>query len=414
MSRAKRLVTSLLLACVIVAGLILPSAGLAQDAFHITFGTSNDPQGRNTDGSSFAVQTENNDIVVAGNGASLWTDYGVSHTNPLIARISPDGKLRWQRIYREMEDQYVKAFVSRGEEQYMVLQRRVRNDIRSSITLRRIDKWGNISGVIGTLEGIWVLEILPVVDDEQIYFLIAAKKGATSSHAQSADVRLYRLDLQGQISEMSLAGSVDNIQNLQRLSKQEFLFAQQRRGSDLVFDGHQVIEMHTDVVRLSKTGEMEVLFTLSDKLCEQIVVSGDRVFCTEYRSFRRGLINDAIVAYSLDGRELWRHEIESNVSVGQMQPLHSGKLLYSSRLDKNLTINRRSRNGNLEWRQDLRSAGQYTFISAIQTLKDGRLAVLGSTGPWNGFVSTDTDAMLLVMDASGDEIRMPEVVSSVN
>ena len=97
-----------------------------------------------------------------------------------------------------------------------------------------------------------------------------------------------------------------------------------------------------------------------------------------------------------------------------MLPLDSGEVVYSLRDVRETNVIGLNGVGSQVWRQAARSAGEYTFISAIQRLRNGRLAFLGSTGPWNGFVSTDTDAMLLVVDAFGNALNTAPIVSAVN
>ena len=406
MSSSNRSIRCFLFVCTIAAVLTLPSAALAQSAFHVTFGTSSDLHGRNADGATFVVQTDSKDIVVAGSGASFWSDTGRSHTNPLVARISSDGTLQWQRIYKDLENHRVTAFVSQGEEQNMLLEKSVHGKHLTSVTLRRIDRRGNTSEVIGSLEGYYVSKTISVIDGDQSYFLIVARKGG-SAYEYNSDLQLFRLDLQGQVTELGFASGIDSVLRLKHLGGQEFLFTRWRQGLG-------ANKMHTDFMRLGKTGETELLFTLSDRACNEVAASGNRIFCVLYIQGRRGLANDALVAYSLGGKELWRHEIASNSNIGPMRALDSGELLYSFRQDKDPTIIRRNRAGEIVWRQIVRSTGQYTFVSAIESLQDGRLAVMGSTGPWNGYVSMDRNAMLLVMDTSGDDPKMPEIVSTIN
>jgi uridylate kinase len=61
----------------------------------------------------------------------------------------------------------------------------------------------------------------------------------------------------------------------------------------------------------------------------------------------------------------------------------------------------------------MHSTGEYVFLTAIETLRDGRLAFLGSTGSFGAFVSTDTDAMLLVADSSGNDLTALQIVSTI-
>jgi hypothetical protein len=123
--------------------------------------------------------------------------------------------------------------------------------------------------------------------------------------------------------------------------------------------------------------------------------------------------DDVIVAYSLAGQELWRRDLQRHQSVWQMVLLESGDLIYSYATSEDPIVNRVSPSGDLIWSQTLHSAGQFTFLGGIELLRDGRLAFLGSTGPRNGFVSEDTNAMLVVTGTSEGDLSGSEIVSSV-
>ena len=180
-------------------------------------------------------------------------------------------------------------------------------------------------------------------------------------------------------------------------------------------NGRPVLDMHTDFLRLKSTGAAELLLRVTDRLCHNAVASLDRVVCVEVPLLRTDQTNDAIVAYSVDGRELWRRALELSVHVEHMKLLDSGELLYAYHEGKNVAVIRINSSGNQVWKRTLRSAGQYTFLSAIEVLRDGRLALLGATGPWNGFTSMDTNAMVIVTgisDTDGGQ-ETPEVVSHI-
>ncbi len=280
-------------------------------------------------------------------------------------------------------------------------------------TLRRIDARGNTSEVLGTLEGFRVLETIPVIDGELTHFVMSAKKGRDDLEAHAADVQLIRLDLQGRIKELSLAGGIKTVQHLQHLGAQELLFSQWHQGNHVV-DGPPVTGMHTDIMRLSRNGETEILLTMADYiLCGHVLASRNRIICAEFPSLRTDQTNDAIVAYSAEGQELWRRNLERSVHVQQIQLLESGELIYSHRHSENTIVDRLSSTGEPLGSRTLRSSGQYTFLSVIEPLKDGRLALAGATGPFNPVGSTDTNAMLLVTGTSASDLDAPEIVSNV-
>jgi hypothetical protein len=403
-----------LLTLIIVASLSLGTSIAAEGAFHLTIGTTGDPRGRNTDSVTFVVETESGDIVIAGNGGSRWSDDGVgNHTSPLIARINANGDLQWQRVYDDLESHRITALISDGEEQYIVLEQSLRGNLVSVVTLKRIDEQGNPSDVIGTLEGFWVVQTIPVVDGDLSYFLLAAKKGATSREAYASAVQLFRLDLQGRITEMDFAGSFDFVEHLQHVGGQEFLLSRSGRGREVVVDGRQTLEVDTDILRLDRSGEIDLLFTLVNRMCRHVAVSQDQVLCTEYVAFTRQPPFGAIVAYTPSGEELWRRDFEPNVEIRQMHALASGDVLVAYQQGENTIVSRHNSVGDAVVSHTMHSTGEYVFLTAIETLRDGRIAFLGSTGSFGAFASTDTDAMLLVADSSGNDLTALQIVSTI-
>jgi hypothetical protein len=382
------------LALTIAAG-VAPSFAVAQGTFHLTFGTTGSPRGRDADAATFVVETDSGDLVVAGQGASYFSDDGIGiRTNPMVARIDSRGVLQWQRVYTDMENQRILALASRGEEQYMVLAQPEPNIVLNAVALRRVDAAGNPSEVLGTIEGISVLGTMPAVDEKLTGFFIAGKRGATPLAAHAADVELLQIDLQGRVTQMSFESGVFHIQHLQQVGGREFLYYKHNEH---------------EIVRLSRAGETKVLATTLDGSCKALVASRDRIICSQTRWMK----DDVIVAYSLAGQELWRRDLQRHQSVWQMVLLESGDLIYSYATSEDPIVNRVSPSGDLIWSQTLHSAGQFTFLGGIELLRDGRLAFLGSTGPRNGFVSEDTNAMLVVTGTSEGDLSGSEIVSSV-
>ena len=408
-SSSKRLI-GLVVAVSAIGGAYAPSgAGVAQDGFHITFGTTGDPSGRNADSAAFLVETVSGDIVVAGNGASFSSDDGRRSSNPMVARTNTRGELRWQRVYADLANQSIIAFASHGEEQYLVLERLQPwpLDNVNTVTLRRIDERGAASEALLTLDGFRALDARPVFHAELSHFLIAG--------TGSAGLQILHVDLQGHVTESSLVRGLERIQQVQAFGEQDFLVSRSLQAHEHVVNGRPVLDMHTDLIRLKSTGEAELLLRLTDRLCRHAVASLDRVVCVEVPLLRTDQTNDAIVAYSVDGSESWRRALERSVYVEHMKLLDSGDLLYAYHEEENVAVSRVSSSGNQVWKRTLRSAGQYTFLSAIEVLRDGRLALVGATGPWNGFTSMDTDAMVIVTGISEPDLgqETPEVVSHI-
>ena len=134
----------------------------------------------------------------------------------------------------------------------------------------------------------------------------------------------------------------------------------------------------------------------------------------EYKPYKRGLVNDTLVAYTFAGEELWRVELDADANVGPLLALDSGDLVYVDHRDRNPTIAQRDRTGGIVWEQTLKSAGEYAHVNEIDMLKNGRLAIVGWTGPPGMFVAQDTDALLLVSAPLGGELLVPAVRSAIH
>jgi hypothetical protein len=408
-SGSKRLI--LLLGAAAIGGGYAPShVGGAQNAFHVTFGTSGNADGGNADGAAFLVETTGGDIVVAGSGASFWSDDGRRFSNPMLARFDGRGELRWQRVYVDLADQRVIAFASRGEDQYVVLEReqRLQRDASNEVTLRQIDESGIASEPLASLQGLRVLAARPVVEAGLLsHFIIAGSNGA--------GVQILRVDLRGLVTEAGSVRDFDRISHAGNLSEQDFLVSRLLLGHEHVLDGRAVIDNHTDLIRLRPTGEVKLLARVADKLCRHAAASSDQVVCVEAPLLRIDQTSDAIVAYSAAGQELWRRALAPGVYVEHMEFLASGDLLYAHREAQNVVVNLVDSSGRQVGTRTLRSTGPYTFLNTAEILRDGRLALAGSTGPWNGFTSTDTNAMLIVMSGSAGDLAQepPEIEANI-
>jgi len=408
---AKRL-TAFLLAATVAAAALSSRAIVAQDAFHVTFGTTGDPGSRYADGATFVVETDRGDIVVAGGGATYFSDDGITgRSYPLLARFSSRGELAWQRVYTDLESHRVMAVLSAGEEQYVVL----RDDSESSgpepvptpLSLRRVDQGGDVSESLGELQGFTVLEAFPITGAEP-YFLIVGIRPAAGSET-ALDVKLFRFDVRAKITEQRAPADIDSIQDFQHAGGGELLLSRWRPRGSAGASNRPLID--TEIVRMRGTGETEVVATIPERLCRSVASSPNRVFCVAYSP--EGTDQpDVLIAYSMGGTELWRHDLERGVRVEQMRALQSGELVYSYPRDMDAIVNRISTSGGLLWMRLLRSTGPYTYLLGIAPLRNGRLALFGFTGPSNAFGSMDTDAMLVVIDIADGDVGA-KIVSTV-
>jgi hypothetical protein len=390
----------LLAVAVTAAATVLSPAVRAQSSFHITFGTTGTPGNYYADHAGFLAETDGGDIVVAGTGASYASDTGRARTYPLIARVDPDGTLKWQRVYRNVENRNIAGLLAVGEEQFVLLRAHpmlsLPDDPPPEISLHRVSPSGDLSPSVGALGGFRTLEPFPVMDQDPHFIVLAARMVAAPS--PSLEAKLFRLDLRGRVTELASQAGIDSLENLTYAGEEQLLVSQTHSTSD----GVRVV-IRTDVTRLSSRGATEVVLTIADRMCRTLAASMTRYFCSEHEWPGTETSADTLVAYSSTGGVLWRHDLAPGTNVGLMRPVEPGGLVYSYLEGRDTMVARLSAAGELLWTRNLRSTGTHVFLAGIQALRGGRVAFLGSTGAFGVFESTDTDAMLVVADiADGD------------
>lgn len=395
----------------------LPAVSAAQGSFHLVFGVTGSSDGRDADAATAIVHTAGGDLVVAGSGASYASDDGRRNTHPLLARVGSDGVLRWQRIYDALENRDVIALGARGEEQFALLRKEsLVRDSRSDavnlvteVTLHRIDDRGNASDALATLRDLGSAEAVPVIADQELTQFLLFARGAPTGVSRPA-AQVFRVDLRGRVTAWSVTGALGNAQWPQQVGADEFVFAQQHQGPE---HAPGSVGPHTDLVRLHATGELEVVATVAEGLCYSVAASRNGMVCARAPLLRSDRSSDVIVAFSAAGQERWRRDLEPGVTVERMRLLDSGDLIYADRRAKHPAVSRLDPSGRLLWSRTMSSAGEYVFLADIDALDDGRLAFLGSTGPWNGFTSTDTSALLLVTGAPERDLGSLEPISNI-
>lgn len=400
-----------LLVAAALTGVTPPCTSLAQEPFHITFGTTGYPDSHFADDVGFIVESDSGDIVVAGTGASFFSDDRGGLSYPLIARVRADGELVWQRVYKELENQSVVGLLAVGEDQFVLLRealtRSAPRGLTTAVSLRRVSQSGDVSESLGTLGGFSTLEPFPVKGG-QPYFLIVGSR-VVPLPSLSRDVRLFRLDLQGNTVELASVPGSGSLVNVAYPGGEELLLSRWHS----VADG-PVGATRNEVTRVRLSGDTETAFTIDHRLCGSIAASLTRVFCVEHEWPQREATSEILVSYSLTGQVLWRRVLEPGVFVRVMRTVDSGGLIYSHIDGIDTIVTRRSQSGDVLWTQRLRSTGPRVFLRTIEQLRDQRLALLGSTGSFGAFVSTDTNAMLMVTEIADGDLGAPVVSTIVN
>lgn len=392
-----------------VAGAILAGAAATviaanteREVFQVIFGVRPSITAQHrygvTDSVNHIVEAPNGDIIVAGNGASSYTDTG-SRTKPMVARIDRAGNVLWRRIYDDLQDEDILAIAGKGDEQFILFKKDVedhsgRTRRTETLSLRRVDSAGNISRILGSKEGVQVYGAAAVIDTELKRFVFAGidAEGITYSRPEVRAVQLHEIDLNGNVRRLSFPEGITGLRMFQHVAGKEFIFF--RMGS---FYSHPL-----DISRVSDDGEVSQVIEWYDetKMPSHVIATESRIFViyqTDYRPEKY-----RILAHGADGSGLWHYDIEGIDRVMAASAARDGGVILSVNYEGNPLIFAVNPDGELQWSQRFRSAKANAGISAIAELSDGWLALGGSTSPGSGaFSSTDSDALLVVSGPDG-------------
>lgn len=371
-----------------------------REVFQVTFGTRPylGERSPTTDGGKFLVAANNGDVIVAGHGASTFTDTG-DRTKPMIARIDSSGHVIWRRLYDDLENHVVVALLSTGSQQYVVFKHDQRDKSggnsapRQRISLRQVDDDGLLSRELGHIGDLYVADVLAYKNEGRAGFLVTAlvTTGATFQRAFQRDISLFDLQLSGAVNRPAFPEGIGGARLLQRSVDGSLVFLRMKT----------YFTEPMGFVRLSPEGMLESLFSLDDNLISpmQLIATDDRLYMFETANWRNGFA--PITAYTRDGEVIWRKEIQGLSRFGQA--IRQGDdLLVAGSYEGNPVLIKLTAEGDRVWTRRFRSAKKDAHIARMEILEDGWLAVTGSTSPGGGaFVSTDSDAFLAVADPEG-------------
>lgn len=386
-----------------LAGFEARAADVDREIFQVIFGVRPALSAQHgygvTDSVNYIVEAPNGDIVVAGNGASSYTDTG-SRTKPMVARIDPSGNVLWRQIYEDLEDQEILAFAGRGDNQFMVFKKdnkarsgRTRNT--ETLSLRRVDSEGNMSRQLGAIDGVQVYGTAPVVNTKLERFVFASidAEGMTYTRPEIRDVRLHEIDLNGNVRRLAFPEGIKGLRMFQHVGNDNFVFL--RMGT--------FYTQPQGIARVNQDGEVDQVMEWYDevKMPSHVIATATRIFLIYQIDYREKKYR--ILAHAIDGSGLWNYDIEGVDRVVAATATRSGGLILSGSYEGNPLVFTVSPQGKLLWSQRFRSAKANAAIAAIKELSGGWLALAGSTDPGGGaFSSTDSDALLVVSGPGGD------------
>jgi hypothetical protein len=393
---------SLVVAINAVAGFDVQAANTDRETFQVIFGVRAALSAQHgygvTDSVKYIVEAPNGDIVVAGNGASSYTDTG-SRTKPMVARIDPSGNVLWRQIYEDLENQEILAFAGKGDGQFIVFKKRVedrsgRTRRTETLSLRRVDSDGNMSRELGGIDGVQVYGTAAVVNAEleRLVFAGIDAEGTPSPRPEIRDVRLHEIDLNGNVRRLAFPEGIKGLRMFQHVGNDNFVFL--RMGS--------FYSEPQDIARVNADGEVDQVIEWYDevKMPSHVLATASRIFLIYQIDYREKKYR--VLAHSIDGSGHWHYDIEGVDRVVAATATRTGGLILSGNYEGNPLVIAVSPQGEFQWSHRFRSAKANAGIAAISELSDGWLALAGSTSPGNAaFSSTDADALLVVSGPAG-------------
>lgn len=375
-----------------------------REVFQVTFGTRGfgDQRRSKTDAGKFVVEAEDGDIIVVGYGASYFTDTD-NDPNLMIARIDRSGNVVWRRIFDDLDDlknHEVMAVLPSGNNQYILFKQRVVN--RSSvgpalgqkISVREVHADGWLSRELGSIDDLYVSDVLPYEGAEKSGFLIMALNmaGATNQVAFKRDISLYDLWGNGTVTRPRFPEGIKGARLMQRDSTGNLIFYR----TETYFGGSG------DIVRASVDGSLFTLATIdSDSWYPVDLLATEQHIIMISRSVT-DIDAISITAFSHDGQIAWRKELREISRFGRAISQDEG-VVVSGSYEGNPILIRFTLDGERQWTRRFRSTKNDAYVEDVRVLSDGWLAVTGATLPGSSYLSSrDADAFLAVADANGE------------
>ncbi|MEM9387909.1 MAG: hypothetical protein AAGA68_22840 [Pseudomonadota bacterium] len=375
---------------------ISPILASAEQTFQVTFGTRLGPgeRGMVTDTGQLLVETHGGDLVVAGDGASQYTDTG-NHTKPMLARFDRTGELIYQHILEGFDNyRATELRADPGGETLLLVgpSQRLKDGTHSHPELVLLEIDGDGRTTRSSARRVDVLDPWAAVrgnDDPLVDLLLAAiPRGLTETQARAVLRRQYAFDGQGRWQRRSGATSASHPAMAQVTATGELVFLQ----------AYSKAALPKGVKKIDRQGRLTTLIAFDEEQSRsRVALTTTRIFLVS--SPARGR-ESTVSAYSIDGDLLWRQRIGPIDGQGRPLPLRDDGLLVTGSYEDVSVLIRLDSAGGIAWYERVRSTKRLASLERALELRDGSIAFTGSTsGFLGGFSSTDHDAFLVVTDA---------------
>lgn len=392
-------VMCLLLALALILGAV---AAHCAEPVHLTFGTRAPllDTRRAADSGSLVVELANGDMLVAGYGASRFTDVG-DQVMPMLARADRAGRLLWSRVYDELPHHQVLA-VAEHEGDILALTRGPMPGTtpydetrRSGLFLIRVPPGG---GVIEMRVAVGDLAAGDAVARElggQVVFLVAGKR--VDPHQDRSvytdPTRLFAVSTDATVQQLDFPDGFTRVESMTADRNSVLLFLGERRHGG---------RFKRSLV--ASTGASILWEVPLDGLAlglPQIAPTPGLIYLVGNPA--HGKSHLPLLAYRRGGQLAWCRSVTGFERRAVATPLRDGGVLLSGTDGWLARVSRLSDTAAEVWSRRFASAREKVHPVAAVELVDGAVALTGSTsaGGW-GLSSGDSDAFLMVSDGSGD------------
>ena len=358
------------------------------------------PKGGTTDEGRFLTESMNGDIIVAGYGASYYTDAAnLVEENPMLARFDRSGQMRWQRIHTDLSQYRIMALFSDQNGDFIVLE-----DIRLlfgrdsfpyyDVELRRIGDDGDLSEVVSRINVAYGSDSFEYWDQGSsgVMFPAVTVPGLSARVAGREEKTLVGMLSDGTIQTRSRP---DEYWPTQYLGDGEMLVRQFIRpvpNDDAGENGVAGRDAQSIAIGGFSGNASEIIYIET----EEPYSSSINIFATPRAIFllREYWIRDwiaqrrgAVSAYSPSGVLLTETDPFSGERLSHPTATPDGGFVAVGRdpSDGQALLFEFSPNGDLLWRSGLSTQHDNIRLHDAIVLSDGWLAVTGSpfAGSWN-------------------------------